>query len=73
MRMQYRIGEFAELGGVSTKTLRHYHKVGLLHPAIVDARTRVMSRNSNAKVGHYGIAPVACSMCVARGHSWISR
>ena len=40
MRMQYRIGEFAELGGVSAKTLRHYHKVGLLHPAIVDARTR---------------------------------
>ena len=39
-RMQYRIGEFAELGGVSTKTLRHYHKMGLLRPAVVDARTR---------------------------------
>jgi DNA-binding transcriptional MerR regulator len=38
--MQYRIGEFAELGGVSTKTLRHYDKVGLLRPAAVDARTR---------------------------------
>ena len=25
--MRYRIGEFAELGGVSTKTLRHYDKV----------------------------------------------
>lgn len=37
--MQYRIGEFAELGGVSTKTLRHYDKVGLLRPAAVDART----------------------------------
>jgi hypothetical protein len=62
MRMQYRIGEFAELGGVSTKTLRHYHKVGLLHPAIVDARTRVMSRNSNAKVATTGShpSPVLC-------------
>ena len=39
-RMQYRIGEFAELGGVSTKTLRHYDKVGLLRPAFVDSRTR---------------------------------
>jgi DNA-binding transcriptional MerR regulator len=38
--MPYRIGEFAELGGVSTKTLRHYEKVGLLRPAAVDARTR---------------------------------
>ena len=38
--MHYRIGEFAELSGVSTKTLRHYDKVGLLRPAGVDARTR---------------------------------
>jgi DNA-binding transcriptional MerR regulator len=38
--MTYRIGEFAQLGGVSTKTLRHYEKMGLLHPAAVDARTR---------------------------------
>jgi DNA-binding transcriptional MerR regulator len=38
--MAYRIGKFAELGGVSTKTLRHYEKVGLLRPAAVDARTR---------------------------------
>ena len=38
--MQYRIGEFAELSGVSTKTLRHYDRVGLLSPAAVDARTR---------------------------------
>jgi DNA-binding transcriptional MerR regulator len=38
--MRYRIGEFAELGGVSTKTLRHYDKMGLLRPAAVDARTR---------------------------------
>lgn len=38
--MLYRIGEFAELSGVSTKTLRHYERVGLLRPATVDARTR---------------------------------
>src|SRR5215469_9945045 len=38
--MPYRIGEFAQLGGVSTKTLRHYEKLGLLRPAAVDARTR---------------------------------
>jgi|SRR5215469_13274596 len=38
--MPYRIGEFAQLGGVSPKTLRHYEKMGLLRPAAVDARTR---------------------------------
>ena len=37
--MRYRIGEFAELSGVSAKTLRHYDKVGILRPAAVDART----------------------------------
>lgn len=38
--MLYRIGEFAELGGVTAKTLRHYDKMGLLRPAAVDPRTR---------------------------------
>lgn len=38
--MQYRIGEFADLGGVSTKTLRYYDQLGLLRPAALDARTR---------------------------------
>jgi DNA-binding transcriptional MerR regulator len=38
--MLYRIGEFAALAGVSTKTLRHYERMGLLRPAAVDARTR---------------------------------
>ena len=38
--MQYRIGEFAKLSGVSTKTLRFYDEVGLLRPTFVDPLTR---------------------------------
>jgi len=37
--MQYRIGEFSRLAGVSIKTLRYYDAIGLLTPAAVDART----------------------------------
>jgi DNA-binding transcriptional MerR regulator len=37
---QYRIGEFARLGGTSIKTLRFYDELGLLRPASIDARTR---------------------------------
>jgi DNA-binding transcriptional MerR regulator len=33
------IGDFAQLTHLSVKTLRHYHEVGLLEPASVDART----------------------------------
>jgi DNA-binding transcriptional MerR regulator len=40
MAEQYRIGEFAVLGGVSTKTLRFYDEIGLLRPASIDPRTR---------------------------------
>jgi DNA-binding transcriptional MerR regulator len=36
----YRIGEFADLSGVSAKTLRFYDEIGLLRPASVDPRTR---------------------------------
>ena len=39
MAMQYRIGEFSNLSGVSTKTLRFYDEIGLLRPATVDSRT----------------------------------
>jgi len=39
MATQYRIGEFSNLSGVSTKTLRFYHEIGLLRPASVDSRT----------------------------------
>jgi DNA-binding transcriptional MerR regulator len=36
----YSIGEFARLAGVTAKALRHYDRVGVLSPAIVDPRTR---------------------------------
>jgi hypothetical protein len=29
----FSIGEFARLGGVSVRTLRHYDEIGLLRPA----------------------------------------
>ena len=37
---RYRIGEFAQLGAASIKTLRYYDELGLLKPAHVDARTQ---------------------------------
>jgi DNA-binding transcriptional MerR regulator len=40
MAMQYRIGEFSNVSGVSAKTLRFYDEIGLLRPASVDSRTR---------------------------------
>lgn len=40
MSEHYHIGKFAELGGVSAKTLRFYDEIGLLRPAGVDPRTR---------------------------------
>ena len=39
MEMRYHIGEFAELAGVTTKTLRFYDEIGILRPSSVDART----------------------------------
>ena len=41
--MQYRIGEFARLSGVSIKTLRYYDAIGLLSPAAIDSRTQYRS------------------------------
>jgi DNA-binding transcriptional MerR regulator len=35
----FSIGEFARLGGVSIRTLRHYDETGLLRPAKVDPDT----------------------------------
>jgi len=39
MSTHYHIGEFAELSGVSAKTLRFYDEIGVLRPASVDPRT----------------------------------
>lgn len=39
MAMHYRIGEFSNLSGVSTKALRFYDQIGLFRPAGVDVRT----------------------------------
>jgi DNA-binding transcriptional MerR regulator len=39
MSTHYQIGEFAELSGVSAKTLRFYDEIGVLRPARVDPRT----------------------------------
>lgn len=36
----YRIGEFAQIGGVTTKTLRFYDEIGLLTPRSTDPKTR---------------------------------
>ena len=33
MERQYRVGEFAELSGVSVRTLHHYDQIGLLRPS----------------------------------------
>lgn len=35
--MEYSIGQLARLSGVSTRTLRHYHEIGLLAPARVSS------------------------------------
>ena len=35
----FSIGEFARLGGVSVRTLRHYDEIGLLRPTTVDPNT----------------------------------
>ena len=36
---KYKIGEFSRLGRVTVRTLRHYEKIGLLKPGIVDRWT----------------------------------
>jgi DNA-binding transcriptional MerR regulator len=40
MVSRYRIGEFADLSGVTAKTLRFYDEIGLFRPANVDPLTR---------------------------------
>ena len=38
-QIKYKIGEFSRLGRVTVRTLRHYEKIGLLKPGIVDRWT----------------------------------
>jgi DNA-binding transcriptional MerR regulator len=40
MPTHYRVSEFADLSGVSRKTLRFYDEIGLLRPASVDPHTQ---------------------------------
>jgi DNA-binding transcriptional MerR regulator len=35
----FTIGQFARIGGVSVRTLRHYDEIGLLRPVKVDPAT----------------------------------
>jgi len=39
----YSIGEFSTISGIPVRTLRFYHEVGLLVPAVVDPRTNYRS------------------------------
>lgn len=40
LRGTYSIGDFARLSGVTAKALRHYDRIGVLHPAVVDVHNR---------------------------------
>jgi DNA-binding transcriptional MerR regulator len=40
MGTEYRIGVFADMAGISAKTLRFYDQIGLLRPVRIDPRTR---------------------------------
>src|ERR1700691_2467292 len=51
------IGDFARVTHLSVKTLRHYHDVGLLEPARVDARTGYRS---------YGLDQVPTAQVILR-------
>ena len=43
MRQNYRVQEFAQLGGVTVKALRHYDRLGLLSPSRTAAGHRLYS------------------------------
>ncbi len=44
----YSIGEFSRITGLTVKTLRHYHKVGLLAPACIDEETGYRYYNASS-------------------------
>jgi DNA-binding transcriptional MerR regulator len=43
----YSISDFARLGGVTAKALRHYDRIGVLRPAVVHARSRYRRYSAN--------------------------
>ena len=55
--MQVSIGDFSRMTHLSVKALRHYHDVGLLDPASVDAQTGYRS---------YDVAQVALAQIIRR-------
>jgi hypothetical protein len=50
----YRIGEFASLSDVSTKTLRFYDEIGLLRPATTDPITRYCQVRPAVRIASLG-------------------
>ena len=59
----FTIGEFARLGGVTTRALRYYEQVGLLQPAEIDGDTGDMP----PPVRHLILPPVQAATAVRRG------
>ncbi|GAB3748339.1 MerR family transcriptional regulator [Microlunatus parietis] len=57
MSVSVPIGEFSRLTHLSVKMLRHYHEIGLLEPAEVDATTSYR---------RYGIGQVPTALLIAR-------
>ena len=52
VRRNYRVREFAALGGVTVKALRHYDRLGLLVPARTSAGHRVYSTTDRERLRH---------------------
>ncbi len=45
-KIKYKTGQFSRLGRVTVRTLRHYEKIGLLKPGIVDMWTASGTRKT---------------------------
>ncbi|WP_082112367.1 MerR family DNA-binding transcriptional regulator [Paenibacillus sp. DMB20] len=49
-----KIGELSKIKGISTKTLRHYDKIGLLRPMRVDSQTTyLLKKKKSLKKGSW--------------------
>lgn len=55
----FRIGDFARLGGVTTKALRHYDRIGVLRPAVVDPHSRYRRYSAGQLVDLYDLLSFA--------------